>query len=84
MVHGNYYVTLIVYDEFSKKILTLTYGLNVVIGHYLDFTEADWPTQLSYDKIICIFYKQSMPVMYSGGSRGAPPACAPPQRPNCS
>ena len=39
------------YDPLSKKIMTLTYSLNALIGHYLDFTEADWSAKLSHDKI---------------------------------
>ena len=59
MVHGNYYVTPIVCDEFSKKILTLTYVLNVLIGHYLDFTEADWSALLSREKAFAYFIQKT-------------------------
>ena len=31
MVHGNYYVIHIVYDEFLQKILTLTCALNALV-----------------------------------------------------
>ena len=44
MVHGDYYVTLIVIVSFQKDMLTLTI-LNVLMGHHLDFTEDDWSAQ---------------------------------------
>ena len=44
--------------SFEKEMLTLT-TLNALIGHHLEFTEANWSAQWSHGKIICIFYKKN-------------------------
>ena len=41
LVHADDYVTHIVYHELQKEMLALT-TLNVLIGHHLGITEADW------------------------------------------
>ena len=43
--NSDYCITLSLFiNSFQKEILTLT-TLNVLIGHHLDFTEADWLAQ---------------------------------------